>query len=168
MTVPLFGHQVPVVQDEAVDPAFGSGAVMICTFGDKQDVHWWKQHNLALRKAIDRQGKMSEIAGKYKGMNTTECRKAILSDMKTANILHKQEKPSSVSGRRAVKHPSKSSPNGNGLSKSARTKSSSCTSDQMVSGTYVPADGKLDHADGMGLVYLPSTGVCHTDTGLVL
>ncbi|MDD5188671.1 MAG: class I tRNA ligase family protein, partial [Methanoregula sp.] len=34
MTVPLFGHQVPVVLDDAVDPAFGSGAVMICTFGD--------------------------------------------------------------------------------------------------------------------------------------
>ena len=31
LSVPLFGHQVSVVQDEAVDPKFGSGAVMICT-----------------------------------------------------------------------------------------------------------------------------------------
>jgi valyl-tRNA synthetase len=92
MKVPLFGHDVPVVLDEAVDPAFGSGAVMICTFGDKQDVHWWKQHNLALRKAIDRSGKMTETAGKYKGMNAAECRKAILADMKDKNILKRQEK----------------------------------------------------------------------------
>jgi valyl-tRNA synthetase len=92
MKVPLFSHDVPVVQDEAVDPAFGSGAVMICTFGDKQDVHWWKQHNLALRKAIDRQGKMTAIAGKYKGLNTTECRAAILADMKETGILNRQEK----------------------------------------------------------------------------
>ena len=92
LIVPLFGHEVPVVQDEAVDPAFGSGAVMICTFGDKQDVHWWKQHNLGLRKAIDQQGKMTEIAGKYKGMNTTECRNAILADMKSRKILKRQEK----------------------------------------------------------------------------
>ncbi|MDD1700971.1 MAG: valine--tRNA ligase [Methanoregula sp.] len=92
LIVPLFGHEVPVVKDEAVDPAFGSGAVMICTFGDKQDVHWWKQHNLGLRKAIDRQGKMTEIAGKYKGMNTTECRNAILADMRSKNILKRQEK----------------------------------------------------------------------------
>ena len=92
MKVPLFGHDVPVVLDEAVDPAFGSGAVMICTFGDKQDVHWWKQHNLALRKAIDRQGRMTEIAGKYKGLNTAECRAAILADMKDQNILKRQEK----------------------------------------------------------------------------
>jgi len=92
MKVPLFGHDVPVVQDEAVDPAFGSGVVMICTFGDKQDVHWWKQHNLALRKAIDRQGKMTGIAGKYKGLNTAECRKDILADMQAQKILHRQEK----------------------------------------------------------------------------
>ena len=59
---------------------------MICTFGDKQDVHWWKQHNLALRKAIDRQGKMTAIAGKYEGLNTTECRAAILAEMKEQGI----------------------------------------------------------------------------------
>ncbi len=76
----------------AVDPGFGSGAVMICTFGDKQDVHWWKQHNLALRKAIDRQGKMTEIADKYQGMTAAECRTAILADMKSLNILNRQEK----------------------------------------------------------------------------
>jgi valyl-tRNA synthetase len=92
MTVPLFGHEVPVVQDEAVDPAFGSGAVMICTFGDKQDVHWWKQHNLSLRKAIDRQGKMTAIAGRYEGLNTGDCRTAILADMKSQKILNRQEK----------------------------------------------------------------------------
>ncbi|MDD1681744.1 MAG: class I tRNA ligase family protein, partial [Methanoregula sp.] len=71
---------------------FGSGAVMICTFGDKQDVHWWKQHNLALRKAIDRKGRMTEIAGKYKGLNTTACRAAILAEMKSSGILKRQEK----------------------------------------------------------------------------
>ena len=59
LCAPFLVTKVPVVVDEAVDPAFGSGAVMICTFGDKQDVHWWKQHNLALRKAIDRKGKMT-------------------------------------------------------------------------------------------------------------
>ena len=65
---------------------------MICTFGDKQDVHWWKQHNLALRKAIDRCGRMTDIAGKYKGLNTTECRAAILADMEGQNILKRKEK----------------------------------------------------------------------------
>jgi valyl-tRNA synthetase len=91
LKVPIFNHSVPVIRDEAVDPAFGSGAVMICTFGDKQDVHWWKQHNLALRRAIDRRGIMTDLAGKYKGMNAQECRKAILADMKDQDILRRQE-----------------------------------------------------------------------------
>ncbi|NYT06629.1 MAG: valine--tRNA ligase, partial [Methanomicrobiales archaeon] len=91
LIVPIFGHEVPVIIDEAVDPSFGSGAVMICTFGDKQDVHWWKQHGLDLRKAIDRQGKMTGTAGKYQGMKSGECRDAILADMKEQGILFRQE-----------------------------------------------------------------------------
>jgi valyl-tRNA synthetase len=91
LNVPIFNHAVPVVQDEAVDPAFGSGAVMICTFGDKQDVHWWKQHSLALRKAIDRQGRMTALAQKYEGMTAADCRRAILSDMKDQKILRRYE-----------------------------------------------------------------------------
>ncbi|MDD4255211.1 MAG: valine--tRNA ligase [Methanofollis sp.] len=91
LTVPLFGHEVPVIRDEAVDPSFGSGAVMICTFGDKQDVHWWKQYDLPLRKAIDRKGRMTAICGPYEGMNTKECREAVLAEMEKRGILKKQE-----------------------------------------------------------------------------
>ncbi len=91
LRVPFFCHEVPVLQDEAVDPAFGSGAVMICTFGDKQDVHWWKQHALPLRKAIDRAGRMTPLAGPYAGMDVKECRERILQDMKEKGILKRQE-----------------------------------------------------------------------------
>jgi valyl-tRNA synthetase len=91
LTVPIFEYQVPLIFDEAVDPAFGSGAVMICTFGDRQDVIWWKIHNLPLRKAIDKTGHMTALAGSYKGMTAAECRAAIIDEMKTRGILHKQE-----------------------------------------------------------------------------
>jgi len=91
LTVPIFEYQVPVIFDEAVDPSFGSGAVMICTFGDRQDVIWWKIHHLPLRKAIDKTGHMTALAGPYEGMTTTECRDAIIEEMKTRGILHKQE-----------------------------------------------------------------------------
>jgi valyl-tRNA synthetase len=92
LEVPFFGHEVPLVEDEAVDPSFGSGVVMICTFGDKMDVHWWKKHNLELRKAIDRQGKMTGVAGKYAGMSAKECQKQIIEDMKESGLLIGQEK----------------------------------------------------------------------------
>ncbi len=91
LVVPIFGHQVPIIEDVAVDPEFGSGAVMICTFGDKTDVYWWKQHHLELRKAIDRKGVMTAIAGPYVGMSSGACREAILRDMEKAGILSRQE-----------------------------------------------------------------------------
>ena len=91
LAVPIFGHRVPVIEDVAVDPEFGSGAVMICTFGDKTDVYWWKQHSLDLRKAIDRQGVMTAVAGPYAGMSSDACRKAILEDMEEAGILKRRE-----------------------------------------------------------------------------
>ena len=89
--VPLFGHEVKVIGDEAVDPAFGTGVVMICTFGDKQDVRWWLEHGLPLRKAIDKQGFMTDIAGKYKGMAIPECKQAIIEDLKSEGYLYDQK-----------------------------------------------------------------------------
>jgi valyl-tRNA synthetase len=91
LCVPIFSHRVPVIEDEAVDQSFGSGAVMICTFGDKQDVFWWKTHDLPLRKAIDRQGRMTATASPYEGLSSNECRERILADMKEAGILRRQE-----------------------------------------------------------------------------
>lgn len=91
VSVPVFGHKVRVIADKNVDPSFGTGVVMICTFGDKQDVRWWVEHALPLRKAIDKTGKMTELAGKYACLTTEECKKAIIEDMKKDGILYKQE-----------------------------------------------------------------------------
>jgi len=89
--VPLFGHEVSVIGDSEVDPSFGTGVVMICTFGDKQDVRWWLEHNLPLRKAIDKNGRMTEIAGKYVGMSIPECKDAIIADLKSEGYIYDQK-----------------------------------------------------------------------------
>ena len=54
--VPLFGQHIEVLADDDVDSDFGTGAVMICTFGDKQDVDWWAEHDLPLRSALGKDG----------------------------------------------------------------------------------------------------------------
>ncbi|HJK77390.1 MAG TPA: valine--tRNA ligase [Methanocorpusculum sp.] len=91
LRVPIFGHDVTIIADDAVDMNFGSGAVMICTFGDKTDVFWWKKHHLPLRKALSTKGTMTALCGKYEGMTTKECRAAILADMKALGILKDQK-----------------------------------------------------------------------------
>jgi len=85
--VPLFGHQVPVLPSEDVDPAFGTGLMMCCTFGDGEDVKKWKQHNLETRIVITRRGKMTELAGKYEGMDIGGARSSIVKDLKEAGHL---------------------------------------------------------------------------------
>lgn len=89
--VPVFDYSVPVIADEVVDPAFGTGVVMICTFGDKQDVRWWVEHHLPLRQAIDRAGRMTEAAGKFAGLKISECKDAIIEEMRSLGIIYKEE-----------------------------------------------------------------------------
>jgi len=78
MKVPLFGHSIPILTDEKADKEKGTGAVMCCTFGDKTDVEWYKKHNLPLKMAITREGKMSELAQEFSGLKIREAREAIV------------------------------------------------------------------------------------------
>ncbi len=90
--VPLFDYDVPVLADPVVDPSFGTGIVMICTFGDRQDVRWWMEHHLPLRQAIDREGRLTEIAGPYAGLSVDETKKKIIQDMKDQERIFRQER----------------------------------------------------------------------------
>ncbi len=89
--VPLFGHEVPILEDERVDMEKGSGVVMSCTFGDQTDIEWYQAHDLPLRVAIDASGTMTDEAGAYEGMSTTEARKAIVEDLDEAGHLLDRE-----------------------------------------------------------------------------
>jgi len=88
---PDFTKEVTIVQDEAVDPEFGSGLVMICTIGDKEDLNWVFKYKLPLDMSIDEEGKMTAITGKYKGMKIEDARKTIIEDMTHSGLLLKQE-----------------------------------------------------------------------------
>jgi len=55
---PLFSAPVPVIADEAADPEKGTGILMICTFGDAQDVEWWRQLGVPPREVIARNGRI--------------------------------------------------------------------------------------------------------------
>ena len=89
--VPIFDYDVPVISDPVVDANFGTGFVMICTFGDKQDVRWWMEHHLPLRQAIDRSGRLTDISGPYRGLSVDETKKRITEDLQGSGIIFKQE-----------------------------------------------------------------------------
>ena len=78
---PLEGRSVPVLADEGVDPAFGTGLMMVCTFGDAEDVRRWREHGLELRVRIGPDGRMTPDAGAYAGLSVAEARARIVKDL---------------------------------------------------------------------------------------
>ncbi len=77
VTTPVFGVEVPVVAHRLAEPDKGSGIAMICTFGDLNDVTWWRELQLPTRAIVGWDGRLlpdapagvpagqySELAGK--------------------------------------------------------------------------------------------------------
>lgn len=88
--VPLFGQWVPILADPTADPQKGTGAVMCCTFGDITDITWWRTHQLPRIDAIDRDGNMTAVAGRFAGLSTTHARREIEDALKERGLLLEQ------------------------------------------------------------------------------
>jgi valyl-tRNA synthetase len=80
-----------VVADEAVDPKFGTGVIKVTPGHDPTDFEIGKRHNLPVRSVIGFDGKMTELAGKYAGLDRFETRKRIVEDMKTLGLIDRIE-----------------------------------------------------------------------------
>jgi valyl-tRNA synthetase len=55
---PVFGVKVPVLAHRLADPDKGSGIAMICTFGDLNDVTWWRELQLPMRAILGVDGRL--------------------------------------------------------------------------------------------------------------
>ncbi|MGA2308782.1 MAG: valine--tRNA ligase [Candidatus Bathyarchaeia archaeon] len=89
--VPRTDRKVEVVADEMADPKFGTGVVMICTYGDKADVKTVVKHRLPVIMCIDERGRMTKNAGKYAGLSTEEAKEAAVKDLRTEGLLDRIE-----------------------------------------------------------------------------
>jgi len=92
VVTPVYNEKVRVEADELADKEFGTGAMMVCTFGDKTDVEHVMKYGLDFRKAINEEGIMTNVAGDYAGMPVMEARKKIIGDMEKQGLIYKKEK----------------------------------------------------------------------------
>lgn len=90
--VPLFKHEVPIITDERVDMHFGTGIVMVCTFGDKTDVEWWRDYELDTRIIIEKDGRLNELSGIYRALSLPEARYQILKELREKGLIVEEEK----------------------------------------------------------------------------
>jgi valyl-tRNA synthetase len=90
--VPLVNREVIVIADEAVDMSFGTGAVQICTYGDKDDVKTVIKHKLPVICLISENGRVTEAGCKYAGLYLNQARTAVVADLAELGLLEKTEK----------------------------------------------------------------------------
>ena len=83
--------RVRVVADEAVDPKFGTGVIKVTPGHDPTDFEIGRRHNLPIKTVIGFDGKMTEAAGKYAGMDRFEARKKIVEDMQALGLIERIE-----------------------------------------------------------------------------
>lgn len=90
--VPVFGQEIEIIADESADMTKGTGAMMICSYGDKYDVEAVKRKKLKPKIIFNHNGTMNEYGGKFKGMKIKAAREAILKELTEKKLIVKQEK----------------------------------------------------------------------------
>jgi valyl-tRNA synthetase len=89
--LPLMNREIPVISDRLIDAEFGTGAVKITPAHDAIDNKIGKTNKLKIINVIGEDGKITAQGGKYAGMKIIEARNKIVEDLKTQNLLEKEE-----------------------------------------------------------------------------
>ena len=89
--VPILGRAIPVIADEYVDRAFGTGALKITPAHDPNDYAIGQKFNLPMINILTLEAKINENGGHYTGMDRFECRKKLWADMRAADLVIKEE-----------------------------------------------------------------------------
>jgi valyl-tRNA synthetase len=74
---PFFNERVPILSAAHAEAEKGSGILMICTFGDINDVEWWKKSGLPVKQIIGRDGRILAGIAHVGGLRPKQARKAM-------------------------------------------------------------------------------------------
>ncbi|MCU0506155.1 MAG: class I tRNA ligase family protein, partial [Chloroflexi bacterium] len=97
--IPFVERDVPVVADDVVDPAFGTGAVKITPAHDHDDAATGKRHGLPVIDVLEDDGRISPAGGAYVGLDRYEARQRILADLDARGDLVDAKPHEMVIGR---------------------------------------------------------------------
>jgi valyl-tRNA synthetase len=89
--VPISGRRVPIVADERVELAFGTGALKITPGHDPLDFEIGREHGLPEPSVIGFDGRMSEPAGEFAGMTQEEADGAMRARLAEEGLLEREE-----------------------------------------------------------------------------
>jgi valyl-tRNA synthetase len=87
VTRPLFGGTMPIIGLDSVDSTFGSGVVRITPGHVPKDWETAQRMGFSVPIAVDEQGRMTSLAGKYNGLSVEACRSAVVQEMEDSGIV---------------------------------------------------------------------------------
>src|SRR5690606_38998512 len=88
VTLPLTGREIPVIADDYVDRAFGTGVVKVTPAHDFNDYAVGQRHNLPTINLFTPEAALNGNAPeKYRGQDRYEARKTVLADLEAAALL---------------------------------------------------------------------------------
>ncbi|MEO5918401.1 MAG: valine--tRNA ligase [Candidatus Limnocylindrales bacterium] len=97
--IPFVERDVPIIADEAVDPAFGTGAVKITPAHDKTDYETGRRHNLPMLTMLADDATINDLGAGYSGMDRYAARKAIVQDLAARGDLETEQPHEMLIGR---------------------------------------------------------------------
>ncbi len=89
--VPLVKREVPVIFDDYVDPAFGTGALKVTPAHDINDYNLGLKHNLPIIDTLNEDGTLSDAAEVFVGLDRFEARKKTVQKLREEGLLVKEE-----------------------------------------------------------------------------
>ena len=104
LIVPIFGTEIEIKTHHSAQKEFGSGVVMVCSYGDQNDVALFRELKLEEVIAMGLDGRMTESAGEYKGLKPKQARSKIIEDLEKKGFVEKIEE---ISHRTPVSERSK-------------------------------------------------------------
>lgn len=89
--VPLINRRIPIIFDDYVDTAFGTGALKVTPAHDINDYNLGLKHQLEIVDTINADGTMSPAAQIYVGEDRFTARKKIIKELQEKQFLIKEE-----------------------------------------------------------------------------
>ncbi|MEM4490546.1 MAG: valine--tRNA ligase [Desulfurococcaceae archaeon] len=89
---PLYGHVMPILKHDMVDPEFGTGLVMICSYGDHDDVAMFRDLKLDPFVIVNKDGILTEDAGPLAGLTIKEGRSKAVQLLEEKGYIVKKER----------------------------------------------------------------------------
>ena len=89
--IPLVNRKVPIIFDDYVDPAFGTGALKVTPAHDINDYNLGLKHSLPIVDTLNPDGTLSAAAEVFVGMDRFAARKKVIQALRDNGLMVKEE-----------------------------------------------------------------------------